>query len=295
MGFARWLPVLLLPAMLGGCLRAYECPACGDAATAPDLPADAPNPDVSAVDLGRDTTAADAHPDVAPLDAAPDAPYPFDGHVACTSSIINSEIELVFDHYLGCIEELIFKLGSNTNVVDVYWNYKNGSGPGRLLNESGSKLVTCNVTANTATLEYVNSALYGKKTLTMKWGTTGLMVNVTVSNLKSANQEGGVWKPGGVNDAFDWVRVFKADKTTEDFKLIYPGNYQAIWKGAALGIALFDDNFDEAFGYKYPPGRTVWIGHGMSVDGPHQSFPAAGTYTFSFAIMHKADLLTWLQ
>jgi len=35
-------------------------------------------------------------------------------------------------------------------------------------------------------------------------------------------------------------------------------------------------------------------GNGASVDGPKQTFAAAGTYTFSFAIMHKADLLAWL-
>jgi hypothetical protein len=287
--------LLALSVMLGGCVRAYDCPACGDATTGPDLPADALGLDLDRGDVGGEAAVADARPEVAPPDAAAsDKLVPFDGHVACTSSIINSEVELVFDHYCGCIEELTYKLGSNTNVVDVSWNFKNGTGLGRLLNEGGTKLVSCDVKTSTATLEYVNYALYDKKTLAMSWDSQGLIVEVTVSNLKSASQEGGVWRPGGANDAFDWVRVVKADKTTQDFKLVYPGNYQAIWSGESLGIAIWDDNFDEAFGYRYPPGRPISIGNGMSVDGPNQSFPAAGTYSFSFAIMHKSDLLSWL-
>ena len=213
----------------------------------------------------------------------------------CTDYIFNSNVEIVLDHGAGTIEELFYKLGSNKNVTDPLWNQQNGAGLGRLPNESGSFLVSCNVGASAATLEYVNGALYNRKTLALTWSQKGLVVDVTIKGLKSASIEWGLWSPGGAHDSTDWVRVLKSDKTTQDFKLTYPGTCQQIWSGVALGVALFDDTYDDAFGYRYPtPGRQVQIGNGASVDGPKQTFPAAGTYTFTFAIMHKADLLAWL-
>jgi hypothetical protein len=211
-----------------------------------------------------------------------------------TSLIDNSIVHIHFNHDEGRIDTLIFKLGSNRDLLDQYWDNANHCGLGRVRGETGTTLTNYSISSDSAIFEYQNAS-YGTKRFKLSWSSAKGLEMEMVFNLSVASSvdEGATWEPGGDNDGNDYIKVRKADLTETTFHYTYPGPSTGIWDGQALGTGTWDADYDEVFGYKYSPALRTTFSNGLSADGPFH-YLSSGTYTLKFAVKKVSDFWTWL-
>jgi hypothetical protein len=217
------------------------------------------------------------------------------------TTIDNSVVRIVFDHNKGGINELIYRSGSNRNVLDPYWN--NG-GLGRLAylgepgqDETGTVVTDYDVQADHATFTYSN-ALYGTKSFAISWSASdGIEIVMTfiLSGTDDRRETRGVWEPGGNNDGNDYITVLKSDETEQTFHYGYPGPWTLIWEGNAYGTKMWDADYDERIGYRSDCYLSTRFANGASADGPYQLMDQAGTYAIHFAVKNSSAFDSWFN
>lgn len=207
-------------------------------------------------------------------------------------TIDNDVIYARFDHSSGSIQELSYKEGSNRDVLDQYWLSQHQQGLGRISGETNTSLVDFHVDASSASFTYENP-VYGTKTLALAWSASeGVEVEIGLDAPVSV-REGATWEPGGTNgDGNDHILLITNQGTlVRDFT--YPGAHNRVFDGFAMGSGLWDDDFDEAFGYKHETMVQIGVGEGAAADGPFHQLPA-GRYTYKFALKRRDAFWLWL-
>jgi len=207
-----------------------------------------------------------------------------------TVTINDAYVYFVLDTSTGNITNLVWKGGSNGELLNQYWNFVHQEGPFRLANEwgsyggyheTGSRLVNYVEGPNGITATFDNPD-YGSKTLDIRWGATGLFVSCNFNLTRPDLFVGGLWQPGGDNWN-DYLKIYPVAGSPYVFDFYYPGGYAHIYGGNDIAIGIADYRFNEMFGYKSDQAFHQEIAAGASLDGPRVSLPA-GQSTVEFAL-----------
>ncbi|HWR82695.1 MAG TPA: FlgD immunoglobulin-like domain containing protein [Candidatus Deferrimicrobium sp.] len=209
----------------------------------------------------------------------------------------NEVVRIHFEHSLGMIDSLTFKLGSNQELLDQYWDNTNGRGLGRIHYESGTVCTSWSLGADSAVFHYSNT-MYGSKTLFLRWGLDiGFEMSTEYQIEKGGTfSAGALWEPGGDNwTPYDSLAV--KDPGTGWFKMMihYPGGYRPLHYGSAIGACVWDSRYDEILGYWYFPERYIECGTGLSMDGPFYELVGPDTITVGFAVKDSLSFWQWAE
>jgi len=223
-----------------------------------------------------------------------------------SSTIDNANVQIGFDHLNAFITQLKYKKGSNKNILDISSNEKNKFGLGRVINETASKIVEWSENNGTCVYTYENP-LYGSKTLTINYDADGVTVdikfNLPANKVIKLNS---VWLPGGdVGPLHDYILYNDKNDINKLELLKYPSTTSTIFemmreKGLPPGyISIFDDRYDEYFGYKLPDTSAYTITAQQSLlFGPsitNVSNSKASEFNLQFAIMKKTGFFSWVD
>jgi|GEM_PF-5560934 len=211
------------------------------------------------------------------------------------SLIDNSIVRVHLDHSRGMVDSLTYKLGSNKELLDQSWNNSNGRGLGRQLGESNSFCASWSLAPDSAVFVYQNSA-YGSKQFNLRWSAgEGFEMDCTFEVTKAGSlSEGADWEPGGDNaKPHDSLRIILPDGSKVQMLIHYPGGYQQLFAGYAVGVGIWDSRYDEAIGYRDIPEQWIVCGTGSSMDGPFHQFNGPDTLTFEFAVKDTGSFWSW--
>ncbi|MFH1686364.1 MAG: hypothetical protein ABIE70_02440 [bacterium] len=212
--------------------------------------------------------------------------------------IDNDVIYLHFDHQHGCIDSLIYRMGSGQELLDQQTNTRLGHyGFGSIWNaEQGTILTRFDVADDSAVVEYVNALSYGLKTLIIRWSAgSGLEVDVFVTvPLGRAYTVGSSWEPGGDKDAngVDSIGYWRTDGTGDAFALTYPTDTTLDHSGEYSRLAFSDSEYDEVFGFRFDPPRDVSVTEGTELTGPVINL-TTGVHRLEFAAKDRQAYLIW--
>lgn len=204
-------------------------------------------------------------------------------------TIDNENVYFVLETSTGNITSLVWKGGSNRELMDLWWNEIHQEGPFRLTNtwgsagyhETGSRLVSYTEGPNGVTATFDNPE-YGSKTLDIRWGAAGFFVSCNFILTRSDLFVGGLWKPGGDNWN-DYLKIYPVAGSPYVMDFYYPGGYRHVYGGNDIAIGIADYRVDEMFGYKSEEGFYQSLGAGASMDGPRVYLPP-GQSTVEFAL-----------
>ena len=213
-----------------------------------------------------------------------------------SSSDANADI--VFDHTAGRISEIVYKQGSNKQLLNTYFNEKNKTGLGRINSETGTKISSWSESGSTYVYNYDNTT-YGSKTLTVSWDASGITVDLRI-NL-DANKSAilkTAWQPGGdCGPIHDYILYADASDKPAKASITYPGLTTILYSGDALLTAMYDDRYatEEFFGYKSGSSVNTLIQQ-TTAFGPSFTYSPIGAsrvIDLNFAIKNRADFFTW--
>jgi hypothetical protein len=218
--------------------------------------------------------------------------------VGTPNSSIGSDANasISFDHATGQITQITYKGGSNEQLLNTSFNEKNKVGFGRINNETGTKLISWTESTGNYVYNYENPS-YGAKTLTVKWDADGITVDIAItpSASKSIAMNAG-WIPGGnIGPLYDHVIYETSDTVFSKKNLTYPGTSSALFSGNTVLCAMYDDTYDELFGFTCSSGIQTTLQQAVAF-GPAFAIPASAspsTVNLSFAIKKKAKFFTW--
>lgn len=212
-------------------------------------------------------------------------------------TIDNPIVYLHFDHDLGAIDSLIFRPGSNADLLHQDNNTELGQyGLGGVIgNEGGTILSRFEIGSNSAIVEYANEQGYGSKTFSIRWGLTiGLEIDMEY-NITSDRQVGVgcSWLPGGDADLQrDSLVIYDGAGRLDAFQYTYGGQTLDLYTGPAAAVGMLDQGHDIIFGFRFTPSRNVICRQSNSADGPYLSF-GPGTHSLSFAIKSELGFAIW--
>ncbi|MCX6169916.1 MAG: cohesin domain-containing protein [Ignavibacteriales bacterium] len=217
--------------------------------------------------------------------------------VGTPSSLINDGDAIVsFDHTKGTISELTFLHGSGNQLLNTSLNTKSKAGLGRILNEENSKLVAWTEAAGSRVYTYENT-LYGSKTLTITWNATGIVLNMVLNlDANKAAVLSPSWLPGGATGPLhDFIVYAGSNDLLSKATLTYPGVATTLFTGGTVLTAMYDDRYDEFFGFKSATEANTKIQQAIAF-GPTYTYDknaAPQVINLSFAVMSKSDFFTW--
>ncbi|MEO0114372.1 MAG: FlgD immunoglobulin-like domain containing protein [candidate division WOR-3 bacterium] len=209
--------------------------------------------------------------------------------------IDNSIVRIHFDHNRGMIDELTYKLGSNQELLDQYWNDWLGGGLERIRYEEGTICRDWFVGTDSAWFRYENP-MYGSKLIKMRWGTNiGFELTAKLCLTVADSFEcGSYWEPGGDNyTPYDSLAVNTPDSGFVRMMIPYPGGHRALYRGASLAAGIWDSRYDEVIGYRDIQEHDIYCGTGVSMDGPFHYLVGPDTVTIEFAVKNSASFWSW--
>ena len=219
--------------------------------------------------------------------------------------ISNDVVYIHFDHAHACIDSLIYRQGSNANLIDNTVNESDSFyGLGGLNGREGNAVLNrFQVGPASATVAY--TAAYGTKTLHLRWSRAGgVEIDIELDSLRGdlPIQIGNAWKPGGdlENDGSDWFGAWANNSTTEDSGFWRPLNapWQYSYEVFAAGLAEGrpDSVAGEIIGYRFLPGSDLmeFRYDGTSIVGPLVSLFSAGHHVIEFAAKRDSAFVIWL-
>lgn len=212
-------------------------------------------------------------------------------------AIDNPMVYLHFDHDRGAIDSLVFRLGSNADLLHQDNNTELGQyGLGGVIGrESGTVLSRFEIGSNSAIVKYINEQGYGSKTFSIRWGLTiGLEIDMEY-NITSDRQVdiGCSWLPGGDADLQrDSLVIYDGAGRLDAFQYTYIGQTLDLYTGSAAAVGMLDLGHDVIFGFRFTPSRIVICRQSSSADGPYVSF-GPGTHSLSFAIKSRLGFAIW--
>ena len=208
--------------------------------------------------------------------------YAFMPYAQAQPSVIdNSIIRVELDHGKGNITRLVFKPGSNRNLIDPYWGTHH-DGLCRLPDEI-TTLVAWGSTEESITFEYSSS--YGSKKLILDWS-NGFELDIEWNLIHPVPTWYNCWEPGGNN--MDGNDVFAVEDGSLPAGVYlgtynYSGGWTLRWEGNTGFSAIRDLDYNEVFGYKFEQPMHVRHANGASVDHYIHELPA-GLFKAKFAV-----------
>ncbi|MCD4746385.1 MAG: T9SS type A sorting domain-containing protein [Bacteroidales bacterium] len=212
--------------------------------------------------------------------------------------IDNELIYIHFVHEEGRIDEIIYKNGSNEQLLDIGWNNNHNRGLGRIKDEFGTTCTDWVVNDSSAEFHYQNSS-YGDKSFSLSWGQDigfEMSINFHLNVPGESFYFGELWEPGGDNGTpYDSVGILEPD--LEIIKLIIPYTvgYQEFYNDTCMGIGIWDSRFNEVFGYRFFPKYNISVGSGLSLDGPYMEIESPNEIYFEFAIKDSISFWAWVH
>ncbi len=212
-------------------------------------------------------------------------------------AIDNEMVYLHFDHDRGAIDSLVFKPGSNADLLHQDNNMELGQyGLGGVIGrEIGTSLRRFDLSGGSAIIEYANEQEYGDKIFRIRWGLAiGLEIDIEY-NVTSDRQisTGCSWLPGGDADTLgDSLVIYDAAGRLVAFPYTYPGQSLDLYSGQAAAVGMLDQDHEVIFGFRLRPSRDVICRQSISADGPYVSF-GPGTHSISFAIKNELGFAIW--
>jgi hypothetical protein len=214
------------------------------------------------------------------------------------SSSIGSDpnASITFDHSTGQITQIIYKGGSNQALLNNLLNDRNKNGFGRINSETGTKVTSWTESSGNYVYNYENSS-YGSKTFTIKWDANGITVDMVINAAASkAVNLNAAWVPGGsIGPLHDFVLYETSDAVFSKTNLSYPGTATSLYSGITAFCAMFDDRYNEFFGFKCSSGIPTTIQQAVGF-GPAFALPVSASsriVNLSFAIKNKTNFFTW--
>ena len=221
-----------------------------------------------------------------------------------TDVIDNDVVHIHFDRAHACIDSLIYRQGSNVNLIDDARNdADNMYGLGGLKGLEGNvRLSRFQVGPSSATVAY--TASYGTKTLRLRWSrASGLEIDIELNlHVDLPVWIGNAWKPGGdlENDGSDWFGAW-ADLPGKDSAFWRPLDTPSTYADRVFAAGLAEGNPDsvigEVIGYRYLPGSSLieFDYNDTSIVGPLVLLGSAGRHVIEFAAKRDSAFVIWLS
>ncbi len=211
--------------------------------------------------------------------------------------IDNDIVRIHFDYTNNRIDELVYKPGSNENLLDQEMNNRQSRGLGRIQNEIGPNIVTWRFTDSTAYLFYENPS-YGSKNFHLRWGQKigfEMDMEYALTN-EQVFSIGEFWK----RDNDDYLVVSSLDSGVVKIQVPYSGNYNVFYDGLAVSTGLRDTRYNEMLGYRYSTERLIkcasgeafWWGESF-IEGPMHAVSGSDTVVFEFAVKDTQSFHLW--
>ncbi len=208
---------------------------------------------------------------------------------AASTSIPGGDLNatILFDHANGRISQIKYKAaggGSDKQILNINLNDKNKTGLCRINSETNTKLASWDETTspNTYVYNYENT-LYGAKTDSIVWGTSGIEVYVKLKldANKQANVNASFMPGGNMTPISDYIMIDSAVTAAGDLKISkYNLNYLSgttpVYSGKSSLAAIFDTDYSEYFGYKSDSVVSAVIPAGAAF-GPVLTYPSKAT------------------
>ena len=218
------------------------------------------------------------------------------------TEIVDVSVRIELDHDQGEIDALTYTYGSGRDLLDQHFEH----GLGRLHglgemddHETGTILQDYDVDSGHAYFFYVNGA-YGSKMIDITWSISGGIEVVMAFNFDAYDEgryEGAMWEPGGSNNPHDFASVLEylESKNAFPYQYQYPGPWTLIWEGNAYGTVMWDEEYNERFGYRTPCYMWTTLAEGTCAIGPHHQMQLAGTYMLYFAVKTPGEFDAWFD
>ena len=202
---------------------------------------------------------------------------------------------IVFDHTTGSISQITYKQGSNRQLLNVSSNTNNKFGLGRVVTETGTKLVSWSENPGVYSYTYENTT-YGSKVININWGANGIYVQMTYNLLANKSITlNTAWLPGGdIGPMHDYLLYNDANKIANRVLLTYPSTNSTIYQGQSDFLCFNDDRYPEYFGYYFPVKTSVSLQQGI-LFGPVITNPlvnASSTFIVNFALENKTNFFS---
>ncbi|MCX6137233.1 MAG: cohesin domain-containing protein [Ignavibacteriales bacterium] len=205
------------------------------------------------------------------------------------ASITNGNVAIGLDHEFGRIATLIYKGGSNAELLDT----ANGAGIG-YTGAGKDTIVSWTEGADTSTYVYQNSVKYGatgSKSFLVAHSASGIIAEATITLAagKSVSMATS-WKPGGNLSGSDFA-VFDNGTVATRVGLTYPSSDSSIGPATAVHAVFFDKSKDEYAGFK--AASAVSVQTKQNATALTQTITLSATATIKYAVKKKADYFAW--
>jgi len=208
---------------------------------------------------------------------------------------IDANASIVFDHTTGSISQITFINGSNKQLLNVSSNTKNKFGLGRVVNETGTKLVSWTESPGNYIYTYENS-MYDTKVINITWSASGISVQMAfnLAASKSITLNTSLQPGGDIGPLHDYLLYKDSTGSANRMLLTYPSTNLQVYKGQSNFLCFNDDRYDEFFGYYFPVKTSVSLQQGV-LFGPVISntvVSTTSTFIVNFAIEKKTDFFS---